>query len=341
MRLENELAATARAMVAPGKGLLAADESTATIEKRLAAIGVESSEASRRSYREMLFTAKGAAEFISGVILYDETIRQKSADGMPFVELLKSQGIIPGIKVDLGAKDFPGHPGEKVTEGLDGLGKRCAEYYGLGARFAKWRAVLNIGDAIPSEACLIANAHALARYAGICQAAGLVPVVEPEVMMDGGQTVERCFDVTVRTLNHVFHQLRALDVTLEHMILKPNMVVSGLACPRQADVETVAELTIKAFRETVPAAVPGIMFLSGGQSDERATEHLNAMNARGKLPWELSFSYGRALQAPALKAWGGKAANVDAGRRAFLRRARLNSAARFGRYTPALEQDPL
>lgn len=341
MRNERELAATARAMVAPGKGLLAADESTATIEKRLAAIGVESSEANRRSYREMLFTAKGAAEFISGVILYDETIRQKSADGVPFVELLKGQGIIPGIKVDLGAKDFPGHPGEKVTEGLDGLGRRCAEYYGLGARFAKWRAVLDIGDAIPTEACLIANAHALARYAGICQAAGLVPVVEPEVMMDGAHTVERCFDVTVRTLSHVFHQLRVLDVTLEHMILKPNMVVSGISCPRQADVETVAELTIKAFRETVPAAVPGIMFLSGGQSDERATEHLNAMNAKGKQPWELSFSYGRALQAPALKAWGGKAANVDAGRKAFLRRARLNGAARFGRYTPALEKDPL
>jgi fructose-bisphosphate aldolase, class I len=335
-----DLAATAQALVAPGKGILAADESTSSIEKRLKSINVASTETSRRDYREMLFTAPGVAEYISGVILYDETIRQKASNGTPFVDLLKKNGIIPGIKVDTGAKDLAFCPGEMITEGLDGLRKRLAEYYGMGARFAKWRAVINIGQGIPSETCLLANAEALARYAALCQEQKIVPIVEPEVIMDGSHTVERCYEVTERALGHVFDALRLARVQLEGMILKPNMVVSGTECKEQASVDKVAELTVRCFLRNVPAAVAGIAFLSGGQSDELATAHLNAMNAKfPHLPWQLTFSYGRALQSPALKAWGGKGENADAGRKAFAKRARLNSAARYGKYTAAMEQE--
>jgi fructose-bisphosphate aldolase class I len=323
---QNELIATAKALVAPGKGILAADESTGTIAKRFKAINLESTETSRRDYREMLFTAAGAAEYISGVILYDETIRQKATDGTPFVDVLKKQGMIPGIKVDTGAKP------------LEGLSERMAEYYKIGARFAKWRAVINIGNNIPSEKCLSANAHALARYAAICQANNIVPIVEPEVIMDGSHTAERCYEVTEKALQHLFTALRDQHVLLEGLLLKPNMVVSGSECPKQASIDQVAELTLKCFYRNVPAAVPGIVFLSGGQSDELATAHLNAMNSKGdKHPWEISFSYGRALQAAAIKAWGGRKENLVAGGKAFAHRARLNSAARYGKYTPSTQ----
>jgi fructose-bisphosphate aldolase class I len=340
---EHSMATTARAMVAPGKGLLAADESTGTIERRFAAIQLESTEENRRAYRDMLFTTRGLSQYISGVILYDETIRQKSADGTPFAELLEKNGMIPGIKVDTGAKDLALCPGEKVTEGLDNLAKRCAEYVKMGARFAKWRAVITIGPGIPSTTCIAANAHALGRYAAICQAAGLVPIVEPEVLMDGDHTIERCEEVTEWTYNAVFEALYLNRVTLEHTVLKPSMVVSGKDCPRQAGVEEVAERTVRVLKRTVPAAVAGIVFLSGGQSDERATEHLNAMNKiyAGKLPWPLSFSYGRALQQPALKAWKGSAANVAAAQAALLHRAHMNSLACLGRYSPELERQAL
>jgi len=340
MSATHELAVTAQALVAAGRGILAADESTPTIEKRFKSINLANTEANRRDYREMLFTAEGVAEYVSGVILYEETLRQKAANGTLFVDMLKKLGIIPGIKVDTGAKDFPGHPGEKITEGLDGLSARLKEYYDLGARFAKWRAVITItDDGKPTEACMIANAQGLARYALACQEAKLVPIVEPEVLMDGKHTIERCYEVTTRMLHHTFNALYDNGVVLEHMLLKPNMVISGTECSRQADVKSVAEMTLKAFYRHVPAAVPGIVFLSGGQSDELATAHLNAMNAGRKLPWELSFSYGRALQAPALAAWGGKPANLAAGRKAFAHRARLNSAARYGKYTAAMEKE--
>jgi fructose-bisphosphate aldolase class I len=328
----------ARALVAPGKGILAADESGPTIEKRFKSIDVASNEQNRRDYREMLFRTQGAEEFVSGVILYDETIRQQAADGTPLVRLLADRGILPGIKVDAGAKQLAFSPAEKITEGLDGLRGRLSEYRGIGAKFAKWRAVITIGDGIPSDYCVETNAHALARYAALCVEAGIVPIVEPEVLMDGPHTLERCYEVTERTLHAVFAQLVAQRVPLEQILLKPNMVLSGTECPTQASVGQVAEATLACFRRAVPAAVPGIVFLSGGQSDELATAHLNEMNKLGGGPWQLSFSYGRALQAPALKAWGGKAQNVAAGQRAYYHRAKCNGAARYGRYTAAMEQ---
>jgi fructose-bisphosphate aldolase class I len=332
------LSATAEALVAPGKGILAADESGGTIKKRFDSISVESTETNRRDYREMLFTAKNVGDYISGVILFDETIRQDAADGTSLVKLLEGQGIIPGIKVDQGAKPLAGADGETVTEGLDGLRERLAEYRSLGARFAKWRATYTITDTLPSAYCIDVNAHALARYAALCQEAGIVPIVEPEVLMDGDHTIERSFEVTSAVLDALYEALFLQRVRLEGTLLKPNMVMSGYSCPQQASVEEVADATVRCFRATVPAAVPGIVFLSGGQSDELATAHLNAMNKLGNLPWELSFSYGRALQAPALKAWKGETANVDAGRNAFLHRAKLNSAARSGSYTPDMEK---
>ncbi|GIV78352.1 MAG: fructose-bisphosphate aldolase [Litorilinea sp.] len=333
-----ELEATARALVAPGKGILAADESTGTIKKRFDTIHLESTPETRRAYRELLFTTDGVEEFISGVILYDETIRQQAQDGTPLPQVLSRRGIIPGIKVDKGAKDLAGFPGEKVTEGLDGLRERLAEYRDLGARFAKWRAVIDIGDGIPTRTCIMANAHALARYAALCQEAGLVPIVEPEVLMDGSHDIERCAEVTEATLRAVFGELYEARVYLEGTLLKPNMVIAGKKCPRQASTQEVAEATVRILRRAVPAAVPGIVFLSGGQSPVQATENLNAMNAMGSHPWELSFSYGRALQEPVLQAWRGDPANVAAAQQAFYHRARCNSAARYGKYTPAMEE---
>jgi fructose-bisphosphate aldolase class I len=329
---------TAKALVAPHKGILAADESTGTIEKRFKSIKVKCTEDNRRDYREMLFRTAGAEEFVSGVILFDETIRQNAADGTPLVKLLKDAGIIPGIKVDTGAKELAGSTSEKVTEGLDGLRDRLNEYRGLGAGFAKWRAVITIGDGIPSDYCLDVNAHGLARYASLCVEAGIVPIVEPEVLMDGSHSIETCFDVTTRTLEKVFEQLYRQRVPLEQILLKPNMVLSGGDCSKQASVRDVAEATLKCFHRSVPAAVPGIVFLSGGQSDELATAHLNEMNKLAGGPWELSYSYGRALQAPALKAWLGKAENVEAAQKAYYHRAKCNGAARTGSYTEAMEK---
>ena len=337
--MAHSLEETARALVAPGKGILAADESDGTIKKRFDSIGVESTEENRRAYRDLLFTTPGAEEFISGVILFDETIRQRAADGTPFPRLLESRGIIPGIKVDKGAKPLAHAEGETITEGLDGLRGRLEEYRELGARFTKWRAVISIGKGIPSEYCLWTNAHALARYAALSQEAGLVPIVEPEVLMDGDHSIERSFEVTSRTLHAVFTELRDQRVHFEQMLLKPNMVLSGYGADEQASHDEVAELTLKCFRRHVPAAVPGIVFLSGGQSDEDATANLNAMNARGPHPWELSFSYGRALQAPALKAWGGDPANAEAAQQAYYRRAKFNGAARTGSYAPDWEKE--
>jgi fructose-bisphosphate aldolase class I len=334
-----DLAATAKTLVAEGKGILAADESDSTIKKRLDSIGVESTEENRRAYRELLFTTEGIEEFISGVILFDETIRQSAADGTPFPKLLESRGIIPGIKVDTGAKPLAGSPDETVTEGLDGLRARLEEYRDLGARFTKWRAPISIGGGKPSDYCIWVNAHALGRYAALSQEAGLVPIVEPEVLMDGEHTIDESYRVTSRTLQAVFTELFDQRVEREGMLLKPNMVLSGYDSDEQADVDTVAEMTIKVLRNDVPAAVPGIVFLSGGQSDEDATAHLNAMNARGPHPWQLSFSYGRALQAPALKAWGGKPENVEAAQKAFYRRAKFNGAARSGSYAPEWEKE--
>jgi fructose-bisphosphate aldolase class I len=334
-----DLHETARAIVAEGKGILAADESDGTIKKRFDSIGVESTEETRRAYRDLLFTTEGVEEYISGVILFDETIRQRSADGTPFPQLLESKGIIPGIKVDKGAKPLALAEGETVTEGLDGLRGRLEEYRELGARFTKWRAVITIDKGIPSEYCIWTNAHALARYAALSQEAGLVPIVEPEVLMDGDHTIERSFEVTSRTLHAVFTELRDQRVQPEGMLLKPNMVLSGYECPDQASHEEVAAETIRCFRRHVPAAVPGVVFLSGGQSDEVATANLNAMNAMGEHPSQLSFSYGRALQAPALKAWGGKEENVEAAQRAYYHRAKMNSAARTGMYAPEMEKE--
>jgi fructose-bisphosphate aldolase class I len=335
-----DLASIAKAMVAPGKGILAADESTGTIERRFNSIKVENTEENRRAYRDMLFTTKELGKYISGVILYDETIRQKSADGTTFVELLNRNGILPGIKVDTGAKPLPLRPGEQITEGLDGLPKRCVDYVKLGAKFAKWRAVINIGKDIPTATCIEENAHALARYAAICQEAGLVPIVEPEVIMDGEHTIDRCEEVTEWTLNSVYDALYLNGVVLEHSILKPSMVISGTQCPKQGDVKEVAERTVKILKRTVPAAVAGVVFLSGGQSDEVATAHLDAMNRmfKGNLPWPLSFSYGRALQQPSLKAWRGNAANVAAGQAALLHRSRMNSLACEARYSAEEEK---
>ncbi len=327
----------AKALVTEGKGILAADESSGTIKKRFDSIDVESTEDNRRAYRELLFTTPESEEFISGVILYDETIRQSASDGTPFPRLLESRGIIPGIKVDMGAKPLAHAPGETVTEGLDGLRERLEEYFELGARFTKWRAVLSIGPGIPSDYCIWTNAHALARYAALSQEAGLVPIVEPEVLMDGDHTIDTSYHVTLKTQHAVFTELFDQRVEREGMLLKPNMVLSGYECPDQATDDTVAELTIKCLTNAVPAAVPGIVFLSGGQSDEDATRRLNVMNTRGPHPWELSFSYGRALQAPALKAWCGDPSKVEDAQKAFFRRAKFNGAARSGSYAPEWE----
>jgi fructose-bisphosphate aldolase class I len=334
---KQELEKVARAMVTKGKGILAADESMGTIKRRFDSINVESSDTNRRAYREMLFTTPGIEEAISGVILFDETLRTKASDGTPFPQLLATKGIIPGIKVDKGPVDIPSFPGEVVTEGLDGLRGRLNEYKELGAKFAKWRAVINIGDGIPTYTCLKANAHALARYASLCQEAGIVPIVEPEVLLDGSHSVERCEDVTEETLRITFAQLAEQRVYLEGMVLKPSMVVSGKENPRQAGVEEVAERTIRCLRRAVPAAVPGIAFLSGGQTAVSATEHLNAMQKLAPLPWEVTFSYARALQDPALKAWKGQSANVSAAQKIFYHRAKMNSAARNGKYTKEME----
>ncbi len=337
--MTTEIRTTALSMVAPKRGLLAADESTGTIKKRFDAISVESTEENRRAYRDLLFTTDGSEEFISGVILFDETIRQSSVDGTPFPKLLASKEILPGIKVDKGAKDLAGFPGEKVTEGLDGLRERLAEYYELGAKFAKWRAVIDIADGIPTDYCIRANAHALARYAKLCQEASIAPIVEPEVLMDGDHDLEHCYEVTHRTLAIVFAELAEHRVDLPGMILKPNMVISGKKCPEQATAEEIAEATVSCFRETVPAAVPGIMFLSGGQSEEEATRNLNAINQRGVQPWAFSFSYGRALQQSALQAWKGDAGNVPAAQKAYFHRAKCNGAACEGTYSAELEQE--
>jgi fructose-bisphosphate aldolase, class I len=332
-----ELYDTARAIVADNKGILAADESTGTIKKRFDSIGVESTEDNRRFYRNLLFTAPGMEDFIGGVILYDETIRQSSDDGTPFAELLASKGVVPGIKVDTGAKELALHPGETVTEGLDGLRERLAEYYELGARFAKWRAVITIGDGIPTDPCLRSNAHALARYAALCQEAGLVPIVEPEVLMDGDHTIETCDDATGRTLRALYAELFEQDVHLRGTLLKPNMVIAGKGCPTQDAPERVASMTVHNFLRHVPALVPGIVFLSGGQSEVQATENLDAINRVGG-PWPLSYSYGRALQASALEAWGGDPANLDAAQAVFVHRARMNSVAVAGEWSAEMEE---
>jgi fructose-bisphosphate aldolase, class I len=332
-----ELERIARAMTEKGKGILAADESTGTIKKRFDAIKLDSTEEHRRTYREMLFTASGAQQWISGVIEYDETIRQKTKDGTPFPQYLTQHGMIPGIKVDLGAKPLAGFPGETITEGLDGLRERLIDYRKLGARFAKWRAVINIDEGIPTPFAIEANAHALARYAALCQEEDIVPIVEPEVLMDGGHTIERCEAVTSDVLEEVFDQLFRHRIYLEGIVLKPNMVISGKKAPKRAGPPEVAEATVRCLRRHVPPAVPGIAFLSGGQSPEEASLHLSLMNAMGPLPWQLSFSYGRALQDTALKAWGGTPAGFAAGQKEFLKRAKLNSLATTGRYTAALE----
>jgi len=332
-----ELHETAKALVAEGKGILAADESTGTIKKRFDSIQLESTEDNRRAYRELLFTTPGVEEYISGVILYDETIRQSASDGTPFPKLLADRGIIPGIKVDLGAKPLALAEGETVTEGLDGLRERFAEYYELGARFSKWRATYSIDAQRPSEYCVWTNAHALGRYAALSQEAGIVPIVEPEVLMDGDHSIEHAAKATGRAQQALFTELHDQRVDLYGTLLKPNMVLSGYEAGDRAGVEEVAEATLDVLTRHVPAAVPGIVFLSGGQTDEDATAHLNAMNARGPHPWELSFSYGRALQAPAIKSWGGDPANVEEAQKAFYRRAKFNSAARTGSYAPEME----
>ncbi|MEW5863914.1 MAG: class I fructose-bisphosphate aldolase [Pseudomonadota bacterium] len=332
------LSRTAAAMVAKGKGILAADESSGTCESRFKAVGVPCTEENRRAYRGLLFTTPGIEQFISGVILYDETIRQKTNDGVPFADYLTGKGIIPGIKVDTGAKPLALCPGEKVTEGLDGLRERLAEYFKLGARFAKWRAVITIGEGIPTHTCLYANAHALARYAALCQEASIVPIIEPEVLLDGAHTIERCEEVTEATLRATYAALAAYNVAVEYVILKASMVVSGKANPRQAGVEEVAERTVRVLKRTVPAAQPGVVFLSGGQSDIAATAHLNAMAAMKGLPWPLTFSYSRALQNPALTTWRGQAANVAAAQKAFYHRAHMNALAAQGKWKPELEK---
>ena len=342
--MSEKLEDIARALVAPGKGILAADESTSTIKKRFDKINLTSTEDSRRDYREMLFRAtEGMKNYVSGVILYDETIRQKAKDGTTLVDVMKAAGSIPGIKVDLGAKPLPGPTSkvETITEGLDGLRERFAEYHKLGARFAKWRAVITIADGLPTWNCVKANAHALARYAALAQEAQIVPIVEPEVLMDGehsGHDIDECYRVTEWTLRTVFRELYDARVDLEGIVLKPNMIIAGQKSPKQASAAEVAEKTVKCLKATVPSAVPGIAFLSGGQSDEAATEHLSLMNASGPLPWPLTFSYGRALQAAAIQAWGGKPENVAAGQRAFTHRARMNSLAALGKWDQKLEK---
>jgi fructose-bisphosphate aldolase class I len=339
----DELARVAQELVAPGKGILAADESTTTIKRRFDAIGVESTADTRRAYRELLFRTKGAERYISGVILYDETIRQQAADGTPLVALLKEQGIHPGIKADVGAKPLAGSPHEVVTEGLDGLRERLAEHRDMGAVFTKWRAVITIGDGIPTAYCIDVNAHALARYAALSQEAGLVPIVEPEVLMDGAHTIDRCHEVTLATQLEVFRQLAAQRVRLDGMLLKPNMVLSGTKASPRAPAHEVARATVECFRRTVPAAVPGVVFLSGGQSDDEATVNLDAINRYaaeiGGVPWQLSFSYGRGLQAAPQKAWAGRPENVAAAQRAYHHRAKVTAAARMGKYSPEMEKE--
>ncbi|WP_417482001.1 class I fructose-bisphosphate aldolase [Maricaulis sp.] len=340
----DQLNETACAMVAPGKGLLAADESTGTIGKRFASIDLENTADNRRDWREMLFRTEPAmSQYVSGVILYDETIRQKAKDGTPLTKLIEAAGAIPGIKVDTGAKALAGSDGEMITEGLDGLRDRLADYYGLGARFAKWRAVINIGrngdESMPSQYCINTNMHALARYAALCQEANIVPIVEPEVIMDGDHSIERCYEVTEFALKTLYRELFDQGVILEGTILKPNMVISGTKNDDRASIEEVADMTVQCLANCVPAAVPGIAFLSGGQSDEEATAHLNAMTANYDLPWPVSFSYGRALQAAPLKVWAGKPGNVDAAQAAFNHRARMNSLAALGEYDAAMEKE--
>ena len=326
------------AMVTPGRGILAADESTPTCAKRFESIGVESTEENRNAYRDMLLTAPGMEEYISGVIMFDETLRQSTLDGnVLFPEHLSSKGVVPGIKVDMGAKILANSPDEKITDGLDGLRERLIEYYDMGARFAKWRAVITIGEHIPTHYCIATNAHALARYAALCQEQGIVPIVEPEILMDGTHTIEESYDLTIETLHTVFYELASQGVQLDGMVLKPNMVLSGYECETQASVEQVASMTVDCFMNTVPAAVPGIAFLSGGQSDELATAHLNAMNQIDGKPWNLTFSYGRALQAPALSAWGGSAENVPVAQEAFMKRAKFNSLASKGEFSADME----
>jgi len=334
-----DLVGTAKALVADDKGLLAMDESTPTCNRRFAALGIPQTEEARRAYRELIITTPGLREFVSGVILYDETIRQRTKDGTPFVKAIADAGIITGIKVDTGAKEMASHPGEKITEGLDGLRERLQEYSRMGTRFAKWRAVIALGSGIPSRGCIEANAQALARYAALCQEAELVPIVEPEVLMDGAHTLEQSSRVTEQVLRTVFGELCAQRVMLEGMILKPNMVLPGMACSQQESVNEVADITVKCLLRTVPAAVPGIAFLSGGQPGELATARLNAMNVRFKsrLPWAVAFSYGRAIQQPALEIWRGEETNVSAAQRALYHRAACNRAARRGEYTPAME----
>jgi fructose-bisphosphate aldolase class I len=337
--MSNELEATAHALLAPGKGLLAADESLPTIEGRFKNLGIASTPETRRAYRELLFTTPGCGEFLSGVILFDETLRASDSNGTPFPQLLAGQSIVPGIKVDAGAKDFALHPGEKITEGLDGLRERLNQYREMGARFAKWRAVISIGDGLPSSACLDFNAHALARYAGLCQEAGLVPIVEPEVVMDGDHSIERCEAVTQETLRATFAALVEGRVLLEGMLLKPNMILPGKDATGKASVEEVAERTLRVLRRAVPAAVPGIVFLSGGQNDREATARLGAMNSNGDWPWQLTFSFARALQDEPMKIWKGDGQNVAAAQRAFEHRLRLNSAASRGQYDASMEED--
>lgn len=333
----SELVTTAQALVAPGKGILAIDESTGTIAKRLASVNIESTEDARRDYRSTLLTTPGLGEHISGAILFDETLRQSTPDGRPLINVMQEQGIIAGIKVDKGAKALAGHGGEKVTEGLDGLRERLQEYHELGARFAKWRAVITIGEGIPSSACIEANAHALARYAALCQEAGLVPIVEPEVLMDGAHDLDDCFDVTEATLRSLFAQLYEQDVILEGVVLKASMVISGSQCEERADVDEVAQATLTCLLNAVPAAVAGIVFLSGGQGDQEATAHLDAMNRMGEFAWPLSFSYGRALQQAALKSWAENRGNPEPPQRALAHRARMNGLAALGEYDPAEE----
>jgi fructose-bisphosphate aldolase class I len=334
-----QLAETARAIVAPGKGVLAADESSPTIKKRFDTINVESTEENRRFYRELLFTTEGVNEFIGGVILFDETLRQSAEDGVPFAKVLADAGIVPGIKVDKGAKALAGAPGEKVTEGLDGLRDRLVEYHELGARFTKWRAVIDIGAGIPSDYCIMANAWALGRYAALSVEQGFVPIVEPEVLMDGDHDIDTCFAVTERTLHYVYRALFDQRVPLEQTLLKPNMVISGKKCPTQAGPQEIAEKTIQCLKNTVPSTVPGIVFLSGGQSELEATVNLNAMNKIGGFPWQLSFSYGRALQQATLQAWSGDATNKEKAQKAFYHRARMNGLARFGTYEESMEEE--
>ena len=330
---------TARELVADGKGILAADESNATMSKRLEQVEVEPTEEARRRFRELVFTTEGVEEHIGGVILFDETFRQSSSDGVPFPELLAQRGVIPGIKVDTGAKPLAGAPGEKVTEGLDGLRDRLAEYSEMGARFCKWRAVITIGEGIPTDYCLRTNAHALGRYAALCQEAGLVPIVEPEVLMDGDHAIDRSYETTVATLHHVFRELFEQRVACEGLLLKANMVMSGYDCPDQAGVQEVAERTLRTLRQTVPAAVPGVVFLSGGQSDQRASAHLDAMSRVEGLPWEISFSYGRALLGLSLETWRGEQSNLAAAHAALQHRAHLTGAARRGEYSEEMEQE--